>query len=115
MLFNGGYADYSAAETLATELLELLTERLEQLKKNIEKQLAHSKGLISSNFLKYKTCKTILRTDESLKLTVNIIQKQMKKTEKWIDADFGPNENDPSGTYSVLYYDNVLPKGWPAL
>jgi hypothetical protein len=61
------------------------------LKKKTEKELVHSKGLITTAFLKYKSCKTIFRTEESLARTVNIIQKQLKKTEKWVDADFGPN------------------------
>jgi hypothetical protein len=46
---------------------------------------------------------------------VNIIQKQQKKTEKWIDTDFGPNDQDKTGIYSLIYYDNALPKGWPSL
>jgi hypothetical protein len=115
VLFNGGYADYTMAETLASELLGLLTGRLEDMRKKTEKELASSKGLISSSFLKYKACKTILRTEESLCRMVNIIQKQIKKGEQWLDQDFGPSQQDPKGLYACIYYDNVLPKGWPSL
>jgi hypothetical protein len=47
---------------------------------------------------------------------MNIIQKQQKKTNgKWIDPDFGPNENDKIGQYSIVYYDGALSKNWPSL
>ena len=61
MLFGGGYSDYTMAETLAPELYGLLLSRLDDLRKKIEKELAQSKGLISSAFLKYRSCKSILR------------------------------------------------------
>jgi hypothetical protein len=46
---------------------------------------------------------------------LNVIQKQQNKGQKWIDDDFGPNEQDSLGAYAVIYYDNILPKGWPAI
>jgi hypothetical protein len=67
------------AETLAPELLPLMNERIEELKKKVEKELAQSKGFINSTFLKYRSGKSILRTEESLTRMVNIIQKQQKK------------------------------------
>lgn len=100
---------------MAEELLPFLLQKLEQLKKKTEKELSQNKGFINSGFLKYKSCKTIVRTEESLNRMVNIIQKQQKKTEKWIDTDFGPNDQDKTGIYSLIYYDNALPKGWPSL
>lgn len=45
---------------------------------------------------------------------INIIQKQQKK-EKWLDPEFGINENDKTGQYSLIYYDNAIAKGWPSL
>ena len=48
-------------------------------------------------------------------MTINIIQKQIKKGEKWVDPDFGPSEADPNGNYAVIYYDTIVPKGWPSL
>ena len=59
--------------------------KLEEMKKAIEKDLTHNKGLISSTFLKYKSCKTILKTEDSLNRTLNIIQKQQNKGQKWND------------------------------
>lgn len=85
-LFNCGFADYSVAETLAPELLPLMLEKIEQIKRQVEKELAQSKGFINSNFLKYRSCKTILRTEDSLNRTLNIIQKLQKKGEKWNDG-----------------------------
>lgn len=90
-MFNGGYAEYSVAENLAPELLPLMLERLEQMKKRVDKELAQNKGFINSTFLKYKSCKTILRTEESLTRQMNILQKQQKKGDKWVDSEFGVN------------------------
>ena len=44
-----------------------------------------------------------------------MIEKQKKKSGAWVDADFGPNENDATGKYALIYYDGVLPKDWPEL
>jgi indole-3-glycerol phosphate synthase len=43
----------------------MLLEKLEEIKKKLEKDLTQSKGFINSNFLKYKSCKTILRTKKA--------------------------------------------------
>lgn len=57
-----------------------------------------------------------MRNVDGLQRNLNIIEKQKKKNnESWIDKDFGVNENDEKGLYSLIYYDNILPKGWPAL
>lgn len=80
----------------------------------MEKELIQNKGFINSTFLKYRSGKTILRSEESLTRMINIIQKQQKK-EKWSDPEFGPIENDKKGQYSLIYYDNAVAKGWPSL
>jgi DNA repair protein RadC len=84
ILFNCGFAEYSVAETLAPELLPLITDKIEEMRKKVEKELAQNKGFINNTFLKYRSGKTVLRTEESLTRMVNIIQKQQKK-EKWPD------------------------------
>ena len=37
ILFNCGFAEYSVAETLAPELLPLITEKIEEMRKKVEK------------------------------------------------------------------------------
>ena len=44
---------------------------------------------------------------------MNMIEKQKKKNKKWNDSDFGPNEIDQNGQYSLIYYDGIAPKEWP--
>ena len=47
---------------------------------------------------------------------LNIAEKQKKKKNtEWNDADFGPSESDPSGQFSLIYYDGIPPKDWPGL
>ena len=80
-----------------------------------EKELAQSKGIINTGFLKYRRCKTIIKTQENLTRYLNTIEKQKKKAFKWEDSDFGPNDKDKTGLYSIIYFDGVLPKNWPQL
>jgi len=61
------------------------------MRKRVDKELSQNKGFINSTFLKYRNCKSILRTQESLTRMLNVIQKQQKKGEKWMDGEFGPN------------------------
>lgn len=57
-----------------------------------------------------------MRNVDGLQRNLNIIEKQKKKSnECWVDKDFANNLNDEKGLYSVVYYDNILPKGWPYL
>ena len=57
-----------------------------------------------------------MKNIDGLQRNLNIIEKQKKKNnQEWIDKQFGPNENDENGLHSVIYYDGVIPKGWPAL
>lgn len=57
-----------------------------------------------------------MRNVDGLQRNLNIIEKQKKKNnEQWVDKDFGVNESDEKGLYSVVYYDNIVPKGWPVL
>ena len=65
-------------------MLPLITDKIEEMRKKVEKELAQNKGFINNTFLKYRSGKTVLRTEESLTRMVNIIQKQQKK-EKWPD------------------------------
>jgi len=45
----------------------------------------------------------------------NVIEKQKKKNGKWEDPDFGPNDNDKLGEFSLIYYDKIPYKNWPLL
>jgi hypothetical protein len=90
-----------------------MVEKIEEMRKKVEKELTQNKGFINSTFLKYRSGKTILRTEESLARMANIIQKQQKK-EKWSDPEFGAIDSDKTGQYSLIYYDNAAAKGWPS-
>ena len=90
VLFNCGFTDYTGAETLAPELLPLLLRKVEELRKQTEKDLVQSKGFLNSTFLRYRSCKTILRSAESLQRALNVINKQQQKGQKWVDPDYGP-------------------------
>lgn len=46
---------------------------------------------MNNSFLKYKTCKTIMKNQDGLNRMLNIIEKQKKKNNSWRDLDFGPN------------------------
>ena len=52
--------------------------------------MTQSHGIVNSNFLKYKKCKSILRSTENLTRVQNMIEKQKKKSGPWVDPDFGP-------------------------
>lgn len=115
-LFNCGLAKYEEASNIAPILMPILLEKLQQLRESIERDLAQQKGVINANFLKYRSVRTIVRTPESMAMLVARIQKEKVKTnEPWRDVNFGPCESDPTGEYSLYYYDKVLPKNWPAL
>ena len=75
--------------------------------------MAQSQGIINNAFLKYRKCSTILRNEDNMNRVMNMIEKQKKKNKKWNDSDFGPNEIDQNGQYSLIYYDGIAPKEWP--
>lgn len=53
--------------------------------------MTQSQGMINNAFLKYKKCKTIIKTPENLQRVLNTIEKLKKKGGEWVDPDFGPS------------------------
>lgn len=79
-------------------------------------EVTASKGVLTSNLMKYRKCKTIANTLEKCSKIIASIDKQFKKQEKiWEDPDFGPLETDKNGMLSMLYFDKITPKEWPSL
>jgi hypothetical protein len=107
---------YIELEDLKEVLYELLQPRLDVLYTKCMDDVTQSKGIISSNLLKYRKSKTIANNFEKCSKLLTAIDKQFKKSERlWEDTDFGPNETDKNGLLSMVYFDRIPPKEWPSL
>ena len=92
VLLDDGLISYIELEDLKEVLYELLQPRLEAYYSRCMDEVAQSKGVLTSNLMKYRKCKTIANTLEKCSKVVATIDKQFKKTEKqWEDPDFGPS------------------------
>lgn len=116
VLLDDGLVSYIELEDLKEVLYELLQPRLDAYYTRCMDEVTQSKGVLTSNLMKYRKCKTIANTLEKCSKVVATIDKQFKKSERpWEDPDFGPNEADKNGLLSLLYFDRIPPKEWPSL
>lgn len=116
VLLDSGLIKYIELEEIKDTLYELMLPRLDQLYTKCLGEITQSKGVINSNLLKYRKCKTIVNTLEKCSRMLGTYDKQFKKSEKlWEDPDFGPQEDDKFGLLSMVYFDKIIPKEWPSL